>query len=195
MAKDIVLNIPHSINNPFYYLKDLQRPNTSFYFADVTFNELRDIVDNLKNKPSRDIYGFSVKLIKAIKHLTVIPLTKLINICFSQNIFPAKLKTAVIIPVFKKGHPALPENYRPISLLPIISKIFEKCMAIRIAKFFESHLLFSRYQFGFRENRNTTLAIIHLVSEILDGFQNMKYTSGLFCDLSKAFDCVDHGIL
>lgn len=91
IAKNIVQNIPQSMNNPLDFLKKMSlTPNTSFNFTEVSFNEVRDIVDNLKNKQSRDLYGFNIKIIKAIKNQIIIPLTKLINICFKQTIFPKK---------------------------------------------------------------------------------------------------------
>lgn len=96
---------------------------------------------------------------------------------------------------FKKGDINRPDNYRPISLLPIVSKIFEKCVYTQIVDFFENNSLFTRCQFGFRQNRNTTMGIVNLTQSLLDSFQKSQYNSVLFCDLSKAFDCVDHEIL
>lgn len=195
IAQNIVLGIPVSDNDPLEYLSGSTLPATSFSFSEVSFNEVRDVIDSLKNKHSRDIFGLNIKLIKTVKNCIIIPLTKLINLCFQQNTFPEVLKTAVVVPIFKKGDPSMPDNYRPISLLPIISKILEKCMAIRIVNFFETNGLFARCQFGFREHKNTVLGIINLVSDIIEAFQNKEYSTVLLCDLSKAFDCVDHAIL
>lgn len=89
----------------------------------------------------------------------------------------------------------MPENYRPISLLPVVSKIFEKCLAEQMVCFFEQNNLFSRCQWGFRRNKNTVMGILDLMSDILGAFQDSQFDSVLFCDLSKAFDSVDHGIL
>lgn len=100
-----------------------------------------------------------------------------------------------MVPIFKKGSPDLTENYRPISLLPIISKIVEKCMALKLVKFFEENGLYSPCQFGFRQGKNTVMGILDLISGIVEAFHDKQYEAVLFCDLSKAFDCVDHGIL
>ena len=132
---------------------------------------------------------------KYIKNIIIIPLTKLINQCLRQGIFPGILKEAIVIPIFKKRDPDLPENYRPIALLPIISKILEKCIAKQLTKFFENNKYFSNCQFGFRKDKNTIQGIESLVAGILEGFQNLKYNTIVSCDLSKAFDCVDHGVL
>nr|CAI5846074.1 unnamed protein product [Callosobruchus analis] len=180
--------------NPMLNLQNKMPPTSTFNFQQFSFNEVRDILNNIKNKSSCDIFGLSVKLLKVIKNLIVIPLTKLINSCVQSNSFPDILKKAVVVPVFKKGDKHDVSNYRPISLLPAISKVVEKCMAVRLTTFFEQHSITSS-QFGFRAGKNTTLGILNLISDILDGFNNFQYTAVLFCDLTKAFDCVSHNIL
>lgn len=195
IAEDIIKTIPKTKTNPASHIKPNLGNSDALLFRAVTFNEVRDIIQSLKNKNSRDIYGLNVKLIKSIKNLIVIPLTKLINICLQGSVFPDVLKVALVTPIFKKGDVNKAENYRPISLLPIISKIFEKCMALRVVDYFESNNLFTEHQFGFRKGRNTVMAILDLVSQITEAFDRKHYTAALFCDLSKAFDCVDHNIL
>ncbi|CAH1969187.1 unnamed protein product [Acanthoscelides obtectus] len=128
-------------------------------------------------------------------NIILIPLTRLINICLRENIFPTVLKRASVTPIFENGNVDSPENYRPISLLPVISKIFEKCMALRLVTFFEANELFSQYQFGFRQGKSTVMGVLNLVSSIIDAFHGGGYNTVLFCDLSKAFDCVSHDIL
>lgn len=167
----------------------------NFSFKEVTFIEVRDILDNLKNKKSSDIYGLTVDMIKTIKNVIIVPLTKLINQCIKSHTFPRALKQAVVTPIFKMGDYNQVNNYRPISLLPIISKIFEKALAIQIIGFFESKKIFSESQFGFRNGKNTSQGILCLVDNIIEAFENKQYLSALFCDLSKAFDCVTHSIL
>ena len=195
IAHNLVKKIPQSNRNPLSYLKNITKNNNTFSFTEVTFNKIRDLITDLKNKNSKDIFGLNVKLIKCVKNEIVIPLTKLINLCLREGICPSVLKRALVVPIFKKGDSNAAENYRPISLLPIISKILEKCMAEQIVNFFESNGLFSECQFGFRRDKNTVLGVLDLISDILRAFQEMQYDTVLFCDLSKAFDCVDHGIL
>ena len=98
-------------------------------------------------------------------------------------------------PLYKKGDPATPGNYRPISHLPITSKVVEKCIAMQIVEHFEINNLFTEHQWGFREGRSTRQGILDLVSGVLEALNEKQYNSVLFCDLSKTFDCVDHGIL
>ncbi|XP_050294198.1 uncharacterized protein LOC126734556 [Anthonomus grandis grandis] len=166
-----------------------------FSFNEVSYNKVRDIISSLKNKNSKDIFGLNVKILKSITNEIIVPLTNLINLCLKESCFPSVLKEALVIPLFKKGDCNKPDNYRPISLLPIVSKILERCLAEQIADFFKKNNLFSKCQFGFRKDKSTVLGVLDLVSDILEGFQNFQYDTVLCCDLSKAFDCVDHGIL
>lgn len=169
--------------------------NTSFSFSVVSFNTVRDTVNNLKNTNSRDIYGLNTCLIKTVINVIIVPLTKLVNQCMQAATFPDVLKCALVVPIHKKGDTSNVSNYRPISLLPVISKVVEKIMASQIMKYFESNNLFCPSQYGFRNGRNTAMAILELVEGVLDGFENKLHRFTTFCDLSKAFDCVSHDIL
>jgi retron-type reverse transcriptase len=125
----------------------------------------------------------------------VTPITKLFNECIESCIFPDCLKIALIIPVFKKGNTTDPGNYRPISLLPIISKIWEKIMAEQICEFLGENGLFSSHQFGFRKGRTTEQVILNHIEHIIISIEKNKSYIASFLDLTKAFDCVSHNIL
>ncbi|KAK9880643.1 hypothetical protein WA026_011882 [Henosepilachna vigintioctopunctata] len=118
-----------------------------------------------------------------------------ILVSLREGIFPECMKTALVVPLFKKGDPNETENCRPISLLTTVSKVFEKCMSVQMINIFEYNNLFNEKQFGFRKNKNTVLGSMNLVSDIMDAFDGCCCSTVLFCDLSKAFDCVDHGTL
>lgn len=169
--------------------------DTTFSFQPVSFNMVRDVIDGLKNSNSRDIYGLSTVVVKTVKELVVIPLTKLINQSIESAVFPDVLKHALVVPIYKKGDPNDMNNYRPISLLPVVSKIFEKLIARQITSYFESNHLFCANQYGFRKKRNTSMAVLDLVEKVLNSFENLEHRLATFCDLSKAFDCVSHDIL
>ena len=123
------------------------------------------------------------------------PLTVIINQCLRTGIFPENLKVAEIIPLFKRGDPSLIENYRPISLFPAISKVFEKVIHNQLSQYFVSNKLFYENQYGSRKQHSTELTALHLMDNIIQNMDMGKITISVFLDLSKAFDTLDHTIL
>ena len=116
--------------------------------------------------------------------------------CIQARIFPECLKKAIVVPIHKGGSLNIPSNFRPISLLPIVGKIFEKVIHGKIEDFLEKEKLINNNQFGFRRKRGT-------IDALLDFAENIKYSWDrcksrrhcLFLDLKKAFDTVDHQYL
>ena len=123
------------------------------------------------------------------------PLTFLINMSITQGTVPNELKIAKVIPLYKGEDIQLIENYRPISILPYFSKIFEKVIFRYVIEFIEENNILYEYQFGFRKNHSTSHAIITLVERVNKALDTGKYVVGVFIDLKKAFDTIDHGIL
>ena len=97
---------------------------------------------------------------------------------------------AVVIPIHKRGDNNSPDNFRPISLLPIFSKVFERLLKNQILSYFHQNNFFHLVQYGFQKNKSTIDAINHLVDSIYDCFESGRYAASISCDLSKAFDCV-----
>ena len=131
---------------------------------------------------------------KIIPHILT-PLRHICNTSLEQGIFPDEMKIARIIPLFKSGDKQNVSNYRPISLLPQFSKILEKIFNNRLMNFLNSNNLLYLRQYGFRKNMSTSMAIMELVENITTAMDNGKFTIGVFIDLKKAFDTVDHSIL
>lgn len=181
---------------PGQLLKECKINNEkSIFIEEVTPEEIRDVIKNIKNKKTEDIYGFSTKLLKEIIGDIIYPLTKLINRSIKEGIFPDELKHARIVPVLKKGDINNSNNYRPLSILPAISKIFEIIIKKRLVSFFEKCKLFTEHQHGYRQGKSTITALISAIEKVTEALDNQEEVDIICCDLSKAFDTVDHGIL
>ena len=122
-------------------------------------------------------------------------MSEIINLSFTTGIFPDLCKLAKVIPIFKKGNELLCENYRPISLLPIFSKIIEKIIYSRMYNYLTKNNLIYDKQFGFRSNHSTNHALISLSEDIKLNMDKSFYSAGVFIDLQKAFDTVNHKLL
>jgi hypothetical protein len=111
------------------------------------------------------------------------------------RVFPERLKYAVIKPLHKNGDIEDMTNYRPISLLTSFSKVFENIIYVRNLDHLNRYNILSTEQYGFRKGLKTDNAVYKLTTEILNAMNNKQTVRGIFCDLEKAFDCVDHDIL
>ena len=124
------------------------------------------------------------------------PLVSIINLSLSSGVFPDKLKISKIIPIHKSDDASLVRpNYIPISILPGLSKIFERAVYNRIFQFLTDNNILFHHQLGFRPGHSTSHALIKLVSKIATAVDSNTYLAGVFLDLSKAFDTLDHDIL
>ena len=192
-SKQATSNTSNSVNNFHKYLKN--RCRDSFFLEPVTEIEVLSTINSIKKGNSSGPDGLSPNLIKHIKSHIISPLAYLINMSFQDGTFPKILKTSKVIPIFKKGSPTSASNYRPISLLSCIGKILEKVMSSRINKFFDKHGVFCNSQYGFRKAHSTVHAVIDSVNTVNTALAQNNHVLGIFCDLEKAFDCVNHQIL
>jgi hypothetical protein len=157
--------------------------------------EVSNIINNLDQNCSSGIDQISTKSIKCIKRFIVPKLTQCINFCLANGTFPDALKVAKVTPIYKSGNRSDPGNYRPVSVLPVMSKIFEKIIYNRLNNYLtQFNFLYDR-QYGFRSQSSTLSATIDLVTKIKLNIDAKNICLGIFIDLKKAFDTVCHPIL
>jgi len=149
----------------------------------------------LKDKNSSGYDEITTKIIKISKPLIISPLINICDKMLAQGIYPERLKFSLIKPFYKNGDKSSPSNYRPISLLLLLSKIFEKVMYNRLFDHLHSNVILNEHQHGFRSEMSTENASYILLNEILTALNYKQIVGGVFCDLHKAFDCINHAIL
>ena len=149
--------IPENILSHRRFLPDSVEPSL---FSKPTYElEIKNVISCLKDgTPGRD--GIASKNIKPIKESISVPLTNLVKLSFEQGVFPSELKPAIITPLYKAKDPMFFNNYRPISLLSVFSKIIERLMYSRLPNFINKHKMFYKLQFGFRNNHSTFMVLV-----------------------------------
>lgn len=167
----------------------------SMFLTPTDEKEVLEAIRKCSNKTSQDFNGIDMKTIRNVAEAVVKPFTYVCNLSFEYGQFPSQMKIAKVIPLFKAGDKHTFTNYRPVSLLPQFSKILEKLFNSRLHHFIAKNKLLSNSQYGFRQNRSTSLALIELVEEITKCIDKNKFIIGIFIDLQKAFDTIDHSIL
>ena len=194
IADKIRTKIPVFFNNYHQYLKN-PLPN-SFFFTPVTIDEMIKTINSLSSNKASGPNSIPPKILNLVLLDIANILTKIINLSFETGVFPSALKLVKVIPVFKKkGSSQDFNNYRPISLLSNIDKIFEKLAHSRLVTFLDKFNIFYRKQYGFRKKHSTAHTLISLTEEIRKSLDNGQFSCGVFIDLQKAFDTVDHNIL
>ena len=187
-------HLERSINTTVNPLKYVKSSSNSMFMPYVEEHEMIEIVYQHKESSTCwDLIPASVA--KATIQSYIKPLTSLINSSFKNDLFPYELKLTKVIPIFTNSDKTDITNYRPISVLSFFSKIFEKTINNCLIKCIGKHDILYKYQFGFRKSHSTSHAIISLVEIINNALDSGKILIGVFLDLKKAFDTVNHKIL
>ncbi len=176
----------------------MPRPlNHSMFMPYITPEEIITASNKLKPKTSSGHDGISSKLMKETLVKIIEPITHIINQSFQTGIVPDKMKIAKVIPIFKSSDPSFLKNYRPISLLPAFSKLLEKIMYTKLMNFLQANNILYKHQYGFRPKHSTIHPIIHLLNHCAEASSKPipECTLAILCDLSKAFDVINHDIL
>ena len=169
--------------------------NKSFVIPPVTSSFVFDSLSHLSTRKAVGLDGLSGYCLKMSAPSIATSLTAIFNLSISSNTFPDIWKMAKVSPLFKDGSLFDCSNYRPISILPILSKILERHVHTSLYDFLSSHDLLSDSQFGFRKSRSCELALTDLIDRILTNMDNRLLNGLLLVDLKKAFDLVDHSVL
>jgi len=194
IANKIRDKIPPTNKHFSDYLKN-HNPN-SFFLSPAHNNEIAKTIKSLNINKSNGPNSIPSKLFINVADVISPVLTKIINISFSTGTYPNLLKTVKVIPIYKnKGSPHEVNNFRPISLLSNIDKVYEKIVYSRLITFLDKHKVITKKQFGFRNKHSTNHALISLTENIRKQLDSGNFSCGIFIDFQKAFDTVDHQIL
>ena len=172
------------------------RAMSNFAFHPVSSSDILAILQSLKDKKG-GVTQIPASIYQLLAPLIVGPLTDIINNCIKLGIFPNSYKIGLVTPIFKKGNRADVQNYRPISSLPILSKVFEKVLSGQLSLYLEKHNLLSERQHGFRKHHSTQHMLLTLIEPWLKALDSPSpcFISALSLDITKAFDTVSHNYL
>ena len=191
-ATDLEKSLPASSGNPLDYL-NLNVPN-SLFFTPVSRTECLDYISHLKTVKT-DINSIPVSIFRDCRAYLAGTIADIINLSFSSGIFPACMKYADVLPILKQGVTTEFLNYRQISNLLVLSKVFERAMYTRLLNFAIKNNIITSQQYGFLRGRSTESAILNLVENVYTSLNEEQFCVNVFVDLRKAFDTINVKIL
>ena len=181
-----------AVNN---YYKKLNLSGKNFSFAPVAPATILKLLKQLNPAKSAGIDNLTGKFLKEGAPVLASPITDLVNLSISLSSFPDDSKIAKLKPLYKKEAKTKPKNYRPISLLPLLSKIIERIIHNQTQEFLDKNNILYKYQSGFRKHHSTDTCLSYLTDKVKIGFEEGLLTGMVLIDLQKAFDAIDHSIL
>jgi hypothetical protein len=185
-----------SMFNPINYLfKYHNKPFLRINWQYASTYEIDKIIKSLKSKNTSGYDEISKHIIKLSSPFTIFSLTHICNAALNYGVFLDRLKYTIVKPIYKKGNKQDISNYRPVSLLTSFSKVFERLICNRLYAHFDMSNILAQKQFGFRTQHSTEQSAFSLINSILTAMNNNQIVGGIFCDLQKAFDRVNHKIL
>jgi hypothetical protein len=193
VATNLRDNLP-PINNGLLSFDNFPSNEQTIFLNPTNSVEVTQVINSFENK-NNSLDDFPFKILKLISlHLSPI-LTDIFNLIMTMGIYPDCLKCARVTPIFKSGDKLNPLNYRPISVLKSLNKVFERLLFRRLDHFFQAFNIISSQQYGFTSNRGTNDALFDLLGYIRSSLNTDKHCLAIFCDFSKAFDTIDHNRL
>ena len=177
------------------YYENLKLKKGNFKFSKVSEEKVLEYLQDIDPSKSAGIDNIAGKFIKDGATVLAKPITQLCNLSIETSKFPSSCKIAKLKPIFKKGSKTDPQNYRPISLLPLISKTMEKVIHHQTQQYLTENNILYKYQSGFRQNYSTNSCLAYLNDFISKGFDIGLYTGMILIDRQKTFDTIDHQLL
>lgn len=185
-------NEPEPDTTPISFMGD--RVLNTFFASPTTNIAVENLISGFENK-SCSIYSVPIFIYKHLNKLLSPVIRSLFNESVAQGVFPRCLKVGRVIPLFKVGNKFHFNNYRPITVLCFLSKVFEKCMYNKMISFIDKNDIIVRNQYGFRRGMSTSDALVEFMKNVYKSLNDKEYFVACFLDLRKAFDCVDVPIL
>lgn len=178
----------------FFFLSSAlqNRCNRSFCFNTITPVDVQQIIDGINSGCSAGPDGLEIKFFKLASHVLSLPLADIFNLSLATCETPRSWNCIRVIPLYKGGDITDMNNYRPISIINSVTKMFEKLIFNQLSKYLNDQTLLSPHQSGFRSNFSTTTALLKFTNDILSASDSNMPTGAIFIDLTKAFDMVDH---
>ena len=188
--------MPRQVSDPLKILKHVMRNRKSeFRLKHVHPDQVEAIIAGLKNSNSFGLDEIDTYVIKLVRREILPALTHIINLSISTKTFPSSWKKVKIIPLHKKEDRLNPKNYRPVALVPVMSKILEKVIFNQMMVYLEDNELLNSSHHAYRAHHNTTTALIEMYDGWVNSMESGKQTGICFLDLSAAFDVVNHSLL
>ena len=187
--------IPESRKKIHDYISDIPRILNSLVVGNIKHTDIEKVINSLPAKSSSGHDGISNKLLKELNYTISYLLSIIFNQSLATGTFPKNMKMAEIVPLYKGKEEDKVINYHPVSLLMTTSKILEKIIYTKLYGFLMQHNLFFDSQYGFRSSRSCEHAIMEMVGHVLHAKNDEKHSMGVFLDLSKAFDTLNHTVL
>jgi hypothetical protein len=188
-------SVPPTDRPPESYIPNPPPDSPELIFDRIGPCHVLEIIKSFNNKTSLDLDGLSLNFIKFIAPVICTPLSHIFNLSLAQGVFPERLKTSRIVPIFKSGNRNCCDNYRPISLVSTLAKILEKIVSVKLTNYLQINKLLYEHQYGFQKGKSTEHNLIHVVNFIGNALNKGNYCIGIFIDLRKAFDVCSHSIL
>ena len=195
IAKNIGINSTSKVNDDHPSIKKIkeQNFNQNFEFETITEKQVSTCIKKLNPKKATGVDAIPPNIIKAAMPSLILPICNIVNTMLSKETFPSQLKMAQVTPIFKKDDPFIPKNYRPVSILPTLSKIYERLLGNQLTSHFNE--IFHSYLSAFRTSYGCQTTLLRIVEDWKEALDKNMFVGAILMDLSKAFDCLPHDLI